>query len=362
MQQYYIDILLLNYWLYKFSMIDFNISIEELLKLIQQKNILYLTNILLERIYKYIGHIKSSTNKMINPNIFLSIFIVNQYPDEILNSHKLSIEIYNLSNHIVELLQKPNQSKIEIYKLYNYLESYTKNFIEWKKEDANYIIKEMIYTYIELERVTIDISSENNNEDTQYILDKIKIQQQDIKKKITQIDKQNGMTILEKYLENFNTMNTLMKKNMELAYWDIFKEELTKQNYKAIVTILNDISNIIINLIPNRPDLHQEINDKIDIKLIDQMIVNEAIEPTYIYKLVNYIIEWCIKLDSVENEHLYENIKNKVAKEFETGFEYSEFFPNFFKEIIELLNNISIKVTKFRNSEIYKQMLDDLNR
>lgn len=45
-----------------------------------------------------------------------------------------------------------------------------------EKEDANYIIKEIIYTYIELERVTIDISSENNNEDTRYILDKIKIQ------------------------------------------------------------------------------------------------------------------------------------------------------------------------------------------
>lgn len=32
------------------------------------------------------------------------------------------------------------------------------------------------------------------------------------------------MTILEQYLEIFNTMNSLMKKNMELVYWDIFKE------------------------------------------------------------------------------------------------------------------------------------------
>lgn len=60
------------------------------------------------------------------------------------------------------------------------------------------------------------------------------------------------------------------------------------------------------------------------------MIMNEVIEPTYIYKLVNYIIEWCIKLDSVESEHRYENIKNNVEKEFENGFEYSVFFPDFF--------------------------------
>ena len=39
----------------------------------------------------------------------------------------------------------------------------------------------------------------------------------------------------------------------------------------------------------------EELKENIDIELISQMIDNDSIDNTYIYKMMNYIVQWCQK-------------------------------------------------------------------
>lgn len=347
----------------KFLNIDFNVqSIEQLFNLLQNEQIIQNTSHLLENLMEF-SNLYIDTKKKFNTNIFLTCFIVNKYPDEILNNHPLSNTIYQLANKIMDILYgKKNSKTIYLLKLWKNIQSYIDNFNKWKKEDSNYIVKELIYTYLELDSVSNDIKSNTNetySENTQYILDKIKEQQEDLKRKILQFNSKKGLEMLNKHIENHKNMYNTMKEIMEKSYWELFEKDLEKKNYKPIILILGDITNIITNLIPNRTDLHSEINENIDIKLIEQMIENNAIEGKYIYKMVKYIIEWCVKLDSSDNDKYYKNLNEQIEKFFEIGFEYHDFFPWFFKSILIKLENITIRVTKFRNSELYKKLMND---
>lgn len=348
----------------KFLHIDFNVSnIEQLFKLLQNKVIIQNTTHLLETLMNF-STLYIDTDKKFNTNIFLTCFIVTKYPEEILNNHPISKTIYQLANKIIEILYSKNNSKpIFLLKLWKNILSYIDNFNKWKKEDTNYIIKELIYTYLELEAVSNDINnttnenySENYSENTQFILDQIKQQQNDLKNKILKFGSNNGLEMLEKHLENHKNMYHTMREIMEKTYWETFEKDLSNKNYKPIISILQDISNIIINLIPNRTELHVQITENIDIQLLEQMIDNDAIDGKYIHKLVKYIIGWCINLDSSDNDTYYQEFNQQIEQFFEKGFEYHEFFPWFFQSILIKLDSITVRVSKFRNSKLYKKL------
>ena len=213
---------------------------------------------------------------------------------------------------------------------------------------------------MELGEVSNDINNNtqgNYSENTQYILDQVKQQQKDIKKKILKFNPKTGLELLNKHIENHKNMYQNMKEIMEKSYWELFEKDLSNKNYKPIVSILGDITNIITNLLPNRNDLLDELAENIDIKLIEQMIENDAIDEKYIYKMVKYIIKWCVNLDSSDNDTYYQNVNEQIDNFFKLGFDYQDFFPWFFKSIFQKLEDITIRVTKFRNSELYKKLI-----
>jgi len=345
----------------KFLTIDFNVdTIEQLFTLLQNKVIIQNTSYLLDNLME-LSSLYLEGNKNVNAHIFLTSVIVHKYPEEILNNHPISKTIYQLSNDIMDILYGNNISNtIFLLKLWKKIQSYTEYFNKWKKTDCDYIVKQLIYTYLELGEVSNDINNNtqgNYSENTQYILDQVKQQQKDIKKKILKFNPKTGLELLNKHIENHKNMYQNMKEIMEKSYWELFEKDLSNKNYKPIVSILGDITNIITNLLPNRNDLLDELAENIDIKLIEQMIENDAIDEKYIYKMVKYIIKWCVNLDSSDNDTYYQNVNEQIDNFFKLGFDYQDFFPWFFKSIFQKLEDITIRVTKFRNSELYKKLI-----
>ena len=345
----------------KFLTIDFNTSnIEQLFNALQNKINIQNTSHLLEHLME-LSTLYLGGNKTVNPNIFLTCFIVHKYPEEILNNHPLSKTIYQLANEIMDILYgNKNSNTIFLLKLWKKIQSYIDNFNKWKKEDSKYIVQQLIDTYLELDSVSNDIknySIENYTENTLDTLDKVKLQQIDLKKKISKYNPQKGLEMLNKHIENHKNMYNTMKEIMEKTYWETFEKDLSNKNYKPIVSILGDITNIITNLIPNRNDLHDELAENIDIKLIEQMIENDAMDGKYIYKMVKYIIKWSVNLDSSDNDTYYNNVNEQIDKFFTMGFDYQDFFPWFFKSILTKLEDITKRVNKFRNSELYKKLI-----
>ena len=76
------------------------------------------------------------------------------------------------------------------------------------------------------------------------------------------------------------------------------KLESEKPDYSVISEMLKDIRYMMI-IVPNRPDIHNEIWESIDVDLISQMIEHDAIQP-YFIKNSFYIVEKLKILDVLQ--------------------------------------------------------------
>ena len=84
--------------------------------------------------------------------------------------------------------------------------------------------------------------------------------------------------------------NQLYLKKLRLAFWDKMQDEIKEKNYEGLLAVLNEVKERICNLIPNRKDLHKNISDTIDVKLIEQMLKHDAIDNNYIFNIIQFII------------------------------------------------------------------------
>ena len=75
--------------------------------------------------------------------------------------------------------------------------------------------------------------------------------------------------------------------------------------------------------------------------------------------MVNYIVNLCKKLDSVEKENIYDSLLEEINGDFEKGFEYHVFFTKVFRKIMDNLEDIKNKTTAFKNSQVYKKLIEN---
>lgn len=340
-----------------FKKIYFNTeTIDDLCELIQDKDVLQVTQKLLDTICEYMNVKYSYNNKIVN-RLFLSVYIIDKYPEQILNTHALSDIIYKQSKKIIDIIYKTD--KLDIEELYEKIAFFSYIFNRWKEIDRVELTKELVYRYIELEKINDDLKLEDKEETVLTTIQNIKDEQTKLKKNI---QKYNGGTkLLDTQMKNYNNLKAQMKSTMQQSFWNLFEKEISEQNFKPIIQIIKDIVSIMLELLPNRIDLVEDLTENIDIELIEQMIDNKAIDNDYIYKMMKYILAWCQRLDSADNENKYQIMLKKMDEDFEKGFEYKTFFTEMFREIMEKLDSIKERTMLFRDSDEYKQMLKDMN-
>lgn len=151
-------------------------------------------------------------------------------------------------------------------------------------------------------------------------------------------------------------LEKLLENTFKCAYWDKYKEDLEKEDYDSTLKNLNDIKERICLFAPNRKDLHNAINENIDVDYIKQMIEHNAIEPQYIFKLIVYIVEKIKEFDCIANEGFHEAWKAKTCLALEEKGKLSEVFPDFFKECFFRIEKIEYEIECFKKTEIYAAM------
>ena len=88
----------------------------------------------------------------------------------------------------------------------------------------------------------------------------------------------------------YDELQTVIIEKLRLAFWDKMQDEIKEKNYEGLLAVLNEVKERICNLIPNRKDLHKNISDTIDVKLIEQMLKHDAIDNNYIFNIIQFII------------------------------------------------------------------------
>ena len=67
-------------------------------------------------------------------------------------------------------------------------------------------------------------------------------------------------------------------------------------------------------MVPNRLDLHEDLYEHIDTRLLQQMLEHDAVDSNYIFNLIQYIIDKLKNFDSIEDEPYYEIWRESVNK------------------------------------------------
>ena len=82
------------------------------------------------------------------------------------------------------------------------------------------------------------------------------------------------------------------------AYYDLIYEGLseTPPNYEMIIDILGEIKERLMKMLKVGSPLHCEIDEKIDLNFIRQMITNDAFSQSDFLELVCYILKKCKQL------------------------------------------------------------------
>ena len=82
-------------------------------------------------------------------------------------------------------------------------------------------------------------------------------------------------------------IDTCMRKAMDELLEDTMSQKMDASQVEWIIRLLEETINRLNNLTPSRKDLHSELKGRVDLDLISQMMIHEAIEENDVTFLVN---------------------------------------------------------------------------
>jgi hypothetical protein len=346
---------------------------------------------------KHINELMTLTN---NPNInisiknikyFLSGFMIKYYPDDTNCDDDNVLEKAN--NMIIAYIKLATTKGIRPLSMWcQFVVSYN-NFVkiyqQWELAEINTQIEdlaqyfwssvgslsvEIIYTEEQLSELKkekgkgkTEYESRNIDELIKNIEDNLinwKEQYQkgynELKNKVTDMVKKlkgdDGIKYFESLVPVFidPTFTDEIKKTVRKAFWDSVESDLIQEKYDKLVGLLKEIKKYMMSCVPNRQDIHREIDLNINIELWAQMLEHNAYDYNDVVGLINYvyttIIDWCPAVEKEDNIKAHHKILNELDKVYKGEVTMARVCCIFMKDCLEKLENIILKSDEYRKS------------
>lgn len=159
-----------------------------------------------------------------------------------------------------------------------------------------------------------------------------------------------------------STVEDLIRDTMHLAFWNKLESEIKTKNYEMLLDVLDETRIKICQMIPKRTDLHQTLYEHIDIELLEQMLKHDAVDNSYIYNTIQFIIDQLKQLDSLEDEPYYEIWRLHVNKRLEDPeCPLYMLLPIFLRETFFRIEKIDYNIKLFKESDLYKVIKERRN-
>lgn len=157
----------------------------------------------------------------------------------------------------------------------------------------------------------------------------------------------------------YDELKSVMLEKLKLVFWDKLQDEIKEKNYEGLLAVLNEIKVRICQLIPTRKDLHKNVEDAIDIKLIEQMLKHDALEDSYIFNVVQFIVTQLKELDSLRDEPFYEIWREQTNRRLISDDpRLHVILPIFLRETMHRIDKIAFEISAFKESPLYKNILE----
>ena len=314
-------------------------------KSINRKNIINIQNFFIFLVENYSDYqYKKKVIKTDIKNIkkIISLFFIVKFQSKIFNNKtEFNEPLYDIAKQIFILLKTP--SLLNWLKIVNLLGDYQFKYNLWS------ILDKRVNTYGILQLYHINIKNKLNLSEDSYdynkLISSINLEQQELESCISYMNDKNELNFFNAYKDNVEFSNIISKK----LYFIEVKYKLSKTPPDKLVFVdLTEKTNFLLKqCVPNRKDIHKEINQKIDTQLIKQYIKNNIYDKNYFFTIINVIIDYVKKFQAADKDESLDKFKAECYNKLQNNEFYRLFIPMFFMEVFKRLNEIIDMRNKF---------------
>lgn len=302
---------------------------------------------MLNYLYLVYNKINSSSNiesiEVSNKNIRMIILLfgfVNFKDDILINNTEYNEELYNISIKISNLFNKILASNNKTFFVFlclilRELPEFKNIYTKWQKIDKRFNTCNLLLTYHnnEIKKITLGPNDHLINIALKYIND----QQIELENTVKYMNDNDELDYFNKYKDSKYTDNIY-----EDLYWLDVKYRLTKSNPDKLIILdlFEKTKKLLKNCVPNRIDIHKEIDGKIDSTIIKQLLENDIDDEKFLHELIYYILYMLSTFQS-KNEDIYtKKWKKKLEDDLRNNVYYKNFIPEFFYTLFHKLKKI----------------------
>lgn len=119
------------------------------------------------------------------------------------------------------------------------------------------------------------------------------------------------------------------------AYYDVIYEHISRDppDYELMIGILGDIKNKLCSILKNGSSLRVEIEERIDLDLFKQMLVNDAYSIDDFEQLVSFTFEKCKQLGSAGRDRYTDALLEEIILAKVGGATFASLVVLFIKNI-----------------------------
>ena len=151
-------------------------------------------------------------------------------------------------------------------------------------------------------------------------------------------------------MDNQSKLFEQIKETMHQAFWDTLSSDLSENppKYQHVIVLLNEIRNMLKQLVPNRKDIHTDIDEYIDVNFIEQMIVNNAFDYKELENLIRYVVAVIQKLQCPDEDKDTNEFLEKIVNMCREKKSWKVIIPYFLKITYTKIDKIQDGVNDFR--------------
>jgi hypothetical protein len=314
-------------------------SFDEFKKYLLDKKLIAITNDLCKALEKY--------NLNIKPRILLSMYIINQYPTELLGEMKewqeIDTELYQICQNTVDIIE--SEKKLE--NIYKVLNIYMEKFIVWTNFDKDRSIEQLIISYYNRMTHINKMLTSNNKiefEQEQDMMIELEKQKSELLRMMVTIDptfnatyfKENYIQVYNDIMKARNEMSIRVKNVMKKAYYDMLCEDIKKGDMMSCFNQIKEIGKRLSVMCPK--NMVTSFEQKFSDDNLTTILLSQEFTPE-IKSFIKFMVDFTILIDAPindENNQIWSNEINSLV--------CNKFCYNFPKILIQISEHIDTVV------------------
>lgn len=145
-----------------------------------------------------------------------------------------------------------------------------------------------------------------------------------------------------------------IEENVKMVFFDNIASDILDNNFESSFNILSEIKTKLCQVVPNRKDIHRELDDNIDVAFYRKVQSNNALDHNMIHGIMFFIIEKIKMFGFIEDECWNDIWKTQIHVKINKNEPLNILLSEFFKEAMHRIDKIEWEINDFKQSDIYK--------